>query len=190
MQKKNHASSYVKYVGVFIDENLNWKTHRNGISAKLIKGNAMLSKLRHFVNKYIWHRCLLFHWHLAYLCLVWGQTKFSLNRITSLQKRSIRILHLGYYPLGYLFHRHKVLKFADLLTSGNCIFVNKCFNNNASFLFSSPFKLTASSHSYCARSVSNCVILKGVYNTMPHGNKSIIISTVSTWNRFQTIFYG
>ena len=50
-RKRIHASPYVKYLGVFIDENLNWKKHINEISTKLIKGNAMLSKLRHFVNK-------------------------------------------------------------------------------------------------------------------------------------------
>ena len=49
--KRIHASSYVKYLGVFIDENLNWKIHINEISTKLIKGNAILPKLRHFVNK-------------------------------------------------------------------------------------------------------------------------------------------
>ena len=75
------------------DENLNWKKHINEISTTLIKGNAMLSKLS-----------------LAYLCLVWGQAKFSLNRITLLQKRAIRILHSAAYRdhTSPLFHRSKV----------------------------------------------------------------------------------
>ena len=87
---------YVKYLGVFIDENLNWKVHINEISTKLIKGNAMLSKLGHFVNKYILLSVYygIFHAHVAYLCLVWGQVKFSLNRITLLQKRAIRQFQL------------------------------------------------------------------------------------------------
>ena len=51
--KRIHPSPYVKYLGVFIVENLNWKTGINEISNKLIKGNIMLSKLRHFVNKEI-----------------------------------------------------------------------------------------------------------------------------------------
>ena len=50
-RKRIHASPYVKYLGVFIDENLNWKIHINVISTKLIKGNAILSKLRYYVNK-------------------------------------------------------------------------------------------------------------------------------------------
>ena len=72
-RKRIHISCYVnKYLGIFIDENLNWKKHINKISTKLIKGNAMLSKLRHFVNKDILFSVYygIFHLHLAYLCLV------------------------------------------------------------------------------------------------------------------------
>ena len=98
-RKRIHASQYVKYFGVFIDENLNWKKHINEILTKLIKGNAMLSKLRHFFKKDILLSVYygIFHSHVAYLCLVWCQAKFSLNRITLLQKRTIRILHSAAY---------------------------------------------------------------------------------------------
>ena len=104
-QKRIHASPYVKYLGVFIDENLNWKTHINEISTKLIKGNVMLSKLRHYVNKDILLSVYygIFHSHLAYLCLVWGHVKFSLKRITLLQKRVIRILHSAAYAYVLFF---------------------------------------------------------------------------------------
>ena len=50
-RKRIHASPYVKYLGVFINENLDWKKRINEISTKLIEGNTVLSKLRHFVNK-------------------------------------------------------------------------------------------------------------------------------------------
>ena len=193
-RKRIHASPYVKYLDIFIDENLNWKIHINEISTKLIKGNAMLSKLRHYVNKDILLSVYygISHSHLAYLCLVWGQVKFSLNRITLLQKRAIRILHSAAYRdhTCPLFHIYKVLKFVDLVSLENCIFVNKCFNGEAFSLFLNHFTLTASSHSYCTRSVSNGLIFKRLYNTICYGNKSIINSTVSTWNHFQTIFYG
>ena len=135
-RKRIHASQYVKYLSVFIDENLNWKKYINEISTKLIKDNAMLSKWRHFINKDIVLSVYygIFHSHLAYLCLVWGQAKFSLNRITLLQKRAIRILHSAAYYRDHtspLFHRSKVLKFVDIVSLENCIFVNKCFNDEA-----------------------------------------------------------
>ena len=77
-RKRIQAFPYVKYLGVFIDENLNWKMHINEISNKLIKGNAMLSKLRHYVNKDILLSVYygIFHSHLAYLCLVWVKLNF------------------------------------------------------------------------------------------------------------------
>ena len=42
-----------------------------------------------------------------------------------------------------LFHRSKVLKFVDIVSLENCIFVNKCFNDEAFSLFSNHFKHTA-----------------------------------------------
>ena len=189
--KRIHASQYVKYLSIL--ENLNWKKH-NEISTKLLKGNAMLPKLSYFVNKDILLSVYygIFHSHLAYLCPVWGQAKFCLNRITLLQKRAIRILNSAAYKdhTSPLFHRYKVLKFLGIASLENCIFVNKCFNYEAFSLFSNYFKLTASSHSYCTRSVSNGLIFKRYCNTFLYGNKSIINSTVSIWNCFQTIFHG
>ena len=84
-RKRIHASLCVIYLSVFIDENLSWEIHIYKISTKLIKSNAMLSKLRHFVNKDILVSVYygIFHSYLAYLCLVWDQAKFSLNRITT-----------------------------------------------------------------------------------------------------------
>ena len=96
-RKRIHPSPYFKYLVVFIDENLNWKTHINEISTKLIRGNAMLSQLQHFLNKDILLSVsyAIFHSHLAYLYLVW--VDFILNRITLLKKTAIRILHSAAY---------------------------------------------------------------------------------------------
>ena len=79
----------------------------------------MLSKLRHFVNKDILLSvyCATFNSNLTYLCLVWGQAKYSLNRITLPQKRAIRILHSAAHRdhTCSLFRRYKFLKFVDLV---------------------------------------------------------------------------
>ena len=85
-RKRTHASLHVIYLGVFIDKNLNWNTDINNISTTVIKDNAMLSKLWHFVNKDILLSVYyaISHSHLAYLCLVWGQVEYSFNRIAEL----------------------------------------------------------------------------------------------------------
>ena len=124
---------------------------------------------------------MVFFTHIQFICAQFG---VKLN--------FLRILHSAAYSdhTSPLFCRCKVLKFVDLVSLENCIFVNKCFNDEAFSLFSNHFKLTASSHSYCTMSVSNGLIFKKLCNTFLYGNKSIINSTVSTWNYFQTIFHG
>ena len=137
--------------------------------------NCGISKIKTFGVSVL----CFFHSHLAYLCLVWVQAKFFLNIISALKKRAIRILHSAPY------RDHK----CPLLSLENCIFVNKCSNDDAFSLFSNHFKLTASSYSSCTGLISNGLIIKRLYNTISYCNKSIISSTVITWNNFQTIFH-
>ena len=37
--------------GIKVDENLNWHQQSNNVAVKLSRANAMLSKVRHFVDK-------------------------------------------------------------------------------------------------------------------------------------------
>ena len=41
----------MKYLGIKIDENLNWKQKNSGIAIELIKANGILSKLRPFIDR-------------------------------------------------------------------------------------------------------------------------------------------
>ena len=45
--KKLCPSTFIKYLGVFLDENLSWNNHVKSISLKLRRANGALSKLRH-----------------------------------------------------------------------------------------------------------------------------------------------
>ena len=43
-------SDYVKYLGIYIDPNLNWKINTNILASQLSRSIGMLSKLRHYVT--------------------------------------------------------------------------------------------------------------------------------------------
>ena len=49
--KKLFTSKSVKYLGVILDECLQWKFHINQHCLKLNKADAMLCKIRHYVNE-------------------------------------------------------------------------------------------------------------------------------------------
>ena len=44
------STDSVKHLGIRTDENLNWEHHVNDIVIKLYRGNALLFKIRNFVN--------------------------------------------------------------------------------------------------------------------------------------------
>ena len=79
----------MKYLGGKIDEHWTWKPHIDGILSKLKKANAMLSKIRHFVEqktlKAIYHA--MFESHLYYSSLVWAQNFNSTKRLFILQRK-------------------------------------------------------------------------------------------------------
>ena len=43
-------TAYVKYLGLSIDCNLNWKKHTHEVGKKISRGIGILSKLRHFCD--------------------------------------------------------------------------------------------------------------------------------------------
>ena len=49
-RKRLYPTDSVKYLGIRTDENSNWKHHLTYIATKLNRGNALLFKIRNFVN--------------------------------------------------------------------------------------------------------------------------------------------
>ena len=70
--KRLCTTNSAKHLDTKIDENLNWHQQINNVAVKLNRANAMLSKVRHFVDKKtlksIYHA--IFESHLFYSCLV------------------------------------------------------------------------------------------------------------------------
>ena len=64
-------TNYVRYLGVKIDENLNWKIHIHDLASKLNGVNSVLSKLRPFVSSEILRFVYfaIFQSHVNYVCL-------------------------------------------------------------------------------------------------------------------------
>ena len=165
MEKKLKPSNYVQHLGAYFDEYLiNWSPHINHLSQKLNKAKAMLCKLRHFVNvatiKSIY--CAIFHSHLSYVWTAWGQNLKSKRCINLLQKKANADNYFTSFDAHTLpiLAKLNIIKFPDLISFCNCLFIYKHFLGKSSSVFSNVFILTFNTHEQNTRSASNGLLTK------------------------------
>ena len=93
-KKRLYPSSSIRYLGIKIDQNLNWKDHINDIAVKLNRANVLLFKIKNFVNIIILKTIYfpIFDSHINYANLVWAQNSHVMSRILTLQKKAMRFL--------------------------------------------------------------------------------------------------
>ena len=94
-RKRFYPSKSVKYLGIKIDEDLNWKQHIHDIAIKLNRANALLFTIRNF-NKHILRSIYfaIFDSHINYVNLLWDRNLRTVNRIVTLQKKTLGIFSL------------------------------------------------------------------------------------------------
>ena len=121
-RKRLYPSNSIRYLGVTIDENLNWKDHIHDIATRLNRANALLFKIKTFVNfntlKSIYFA--IFDSHINYTNLIWGQNVHSAFRIATLQKKAIRIINNQ--PRNS--HSSLLFKKSNILRSEDKILIN------------------------------------------------------------------
>ena len=91
-EQKLTEKVYAKYLGVLFDKKLTWQYQTEHICSKLIKGNAMLAKLRHFIPKKTIKNVYnaLIQTHLDYGNISWGTSaQIHLQKIAKLQNKAI-----------------------------------------------------------------------------------------------------
>ena len=93
--------SFIKYLGMLIDQHLNWNHHIDELCKKLSRANGILSKLRYNAPIEVLTQVYysIFHSHLINGCNLWGLTprEENIQRIERLQKKCVRIMTLSCY---------------------------------------------------------------------------------------------
>ena len=116
---------FVKYLGIFIDQNLTWKHHIDHVTPKSIC-RFIIQTASSCPNPYTYtaiYRSLISP-HLTYGLLAWGQAcKFHLEKLPKLQKLSLRFndfsdfkqhavplfIEAGVLPLNFPFLRSQLI---------------------------------------------------------------------------------
>ena len=124
-----------KFLGIFIDKDLNWKTHIDYIANKVSKIVALLGRLKHTFPKSILKNLYLSLLlpYLNYGNVIWASAdKTNLNSLVILQKKAIRII----CKVKYFDHTEPLFKSLEILHLSNIyklnclLFIYKLFNTN------------------------------------------------------------
>ena len=163
-RKRLYPSKSVKYLGIKIDESLNWKQHIHDIAIKLNRVNALLYTIRNFVNRHILRTIYfaIFDTHLNYGNLIWGQNLNAVSRIVILQKKALRIMNFQSRDShsSPLFKSNHILKLEDKILIENILFINKSLNNLLPPIFKNWFTFCSDVHNYQTASSASDKIFK------------------------------
>ena len=148
----------IKYLGVTIDQKLNWKSHINNCTAKLSKCLWAISRLRRYTNT---STLRLVYYALGYsyiqygISLYGGACKSSLHPLLVKQKLIVKIILNEEYtaPSSPLFYKLNLLKFNEVYTFQ----ISKLMFNQIrkGIITSKSLSSLPSVHSYATRSSSN-----------------------------------
>ena len=182
--KKLIPCKFVKYLGIIIDEHLNWHAHATALSSRLSRAIGMLSKIRHYVTfetlRMIYYG--IFSSILMYNCQIWGQSNGIVNKLQILQNKALRVINFKPYRSSstILFKNNEILKFADTVSLQNFLFAHDCLCNNL------PSHLCGLLHlketNYNLRNEDFCQLVKPFSRTITYGSQSIKSKSVDIWN--------
>ena len=185
-------TSYVKFLGVLLDENLSWKYHLTELSKKLARTCGMFFKVRHFlpIDVLICLYNSLFSPFLQYGILVWGLTyETYINPVFLLQKRVVRAMSFENFtsPSTPIFLNLTILKLHDLFQLKLLTFVYDCVNKIAPSYFHSFFALVETVHQYGTRQASKNNIFLTQKNTVQYGLRSVRFFGAKCWNNIPIV---
>ena len=88
-RKRFYKTNHLRYLGIEIDENLKCIIHIHDLGSKSNRANALLARLRHFVNSAILRSTYftIFHSNLNHVCIAWQLTGFPQQKLFILQKK-------------------------------------------------------------------------------------------------------
>jgi len=108
-----------KFLGIYIDDELQWDTHIDNLSCKLSSGAYAINSTKRILSlhnlKQIYYS--LFNSHISYGTLLWGSAyKYKLHKIIVAQKKVIRSVHNAPYNASssILFKNLNIPKLSDL----------------------------------------------------------------------------
>ena len=174
-----------KFLGVIIDQHLNWSEHIMCVKRKIAKGIGILFKARKVLPMTTVHNLYytFVYPHLVYCIEIWGSASDCyLSQLFKLQKRVVRLLTSSGYRdhSADLFKKTKVLSIYQIY---KCFLLQFMFKFHRGMLpislYNSMFELNTDVHNYNTRQRGNLHIPRFKHTAL---QKSIRYQGVKLWN--------
>ena len=186
---------HYKYLGVIIDNKLNWKSHIEYISTKISKACGVLAKLRHCISSNVlvevYHA--LIHSYLRYGILTWGNASdATLKPLETLINRAVRIIAFAPFGRVDLKPIYKEIRLLDVKSTfylETAKFMYKTKNDLLPTRIANYFENEDSSSN-----IQNSYVLRNhsrrnrVVTRLVSSNKSIQIRGEKLWDEVPGIF--
>ena len=176
----------IKYLGIEIDSQLNFKSHIDNVQSKIAKGIGILFKL----NKILTPKTLLMlyyalvHPHLSYGILIWGSTyKSYLNTLQLSQNKAMRAItkHRSYERITPIYRKLQILKINDLFKLETAKFMHQFSDKSLPAPFEKYFTRTTFVHRHSTRKSERNDYFLPHFSTS-RLQRSIKFSGVKIWN--------
>ena len=177
-----------KFLGVIVDDRLNWKSHINHISSKVSKSLAILRLLKYIFPKHILKTLYmsLIQPYFNYCNIIWGAAdKTTIEPLFILQKKAIRLVNRVHYleHTRPLFQSMKILTIYQQYDLNSILFIYKCLNSNIYPSYKNKLIRNSQYHSYNTRNNSK-FRLPG--SRLKNLRQSFFYKGIDLWNRLNS----
>ena len=172
-----------KYLGILIDDKLNWDIQVKKLCAKLSSVCGVISKVRHYLDRealmLIYNS--LFDSRLRYGILAWGTTsEQKISKLRSLQNRVVRFITFSSFrtSVAPLYASLKILPLNEMIFMQKSIFMHSIHYNSLPFALQSYCEQPEHRYSTRYKTSRNYVIPKSITN---RGQRSIKYTGPKAW---------
>lgn len=176
-----------KYLGIVIDEYLEWGAHVRHMKSKIAKCLYLLRRIRPYISQneaLILYKTLI-QCHLDYCDGVWGNTgKGYIDQLSMLQKRALKIVLMvnRRYPTEQLFHQLKINTVTERLNERMILFMHKILYGTVPEYLTRRF-IFQNSH-YVTRKSENSICVPRVKTN--YGKRRLGYRGAVAWNNLTT----
>ena len=119
--------------------------------------------------------------------MIWRQNISTVNHLYIIQKKALRIINFKEHnthpsPLPCY---SKIVKIADKVKIGNCLFINKYTNNELLLIFTNLFTFSSMSHIYQTSFASKENLQIPIVQRISYSKNAFVYMAIRTWNDIQ-----